>query len=124
MEPSVTEAALYWNPLRVWSPLLTAGKATAAASTELPAVSETVTVTLAVLVLAAVGVPLIAPVDGSMLSPGGRPVALYSSMPPPPFGCIAVIATPTCSEGGAAQVGAVGAVRSTFNVRVTSSGAV
>ena len=67
----------------------------------LPAVSLTVTVASAVFASAVSGVPLIAPVPVSMLSPGGSPVALYSSMPMPPVGLIAVIATPTFSEPGA-----------------------
>ena len=70
-------------------------------SAVLPAVSLTVTVASAVFASAASGVPPIAPVPVSMLSPGGSPVALYSSMPPPPDGLIAVIAAPTFSEPGA-----------------------
>ena len=41
----------------------------------LPAASETVTVALAVPVAAVSGVPLIAPVEASMDSPDGSPVA-------------------------------------------------
>ena len=70
-------------------------------SAVLPAVSLTVTVASAVLASPVSGVPLIAPVAVSMPSPGGSPVALYSSMPVPPVGLIAAIATPTCSEAGA-----------------------
>ena len=65
----------------------------------LPAVSDAVTVAVAVLEAAVSGVPLIAPVPEAMLSPDGRPAALYPSMPLPPEGVIAVIATPTCSDG-------------------------
>ena len=69
----------------------------------LPAVSVTVTVTLAVFAFAASGVPLITPLNGSMLNPDGSPVAPYSSMPLPlpPEGLTAAIATPTFSEPGA-----------------------
>ena len=42
----------------------------------LPAVSDTVTVAVAVPVAAAAGVPPITPVPASMLSPVGSPVAL------------------------------------------------
>ena len=70
------------------------------------------------------GVPLIAPVVASMSSPDGRPVALYASIPLPPDGLIAVTASPTLSDPGAVYVGAVGAVRSTVRLRVTSLGGV
>ena len=52
----------------------TAGKAIDAVA-GLPAVSVTVTVASAVLASAVSGVPLITPVEVSMSSPGGRPVA-------------------------------------------------
>ena len=51
-------------------------------------------------------------------------MALYTSMPLPPDALIAVIATPTLSDAGAVYVGAVGVVRSTVRVRVTSLGEV
>ena len=86
--------------------------------------SETVTVTDAVEVLAVSGVPPIAPVVESMLNPDGKPVALYLSIPDPPDGLIVVIASPTFSEPGAVYVGAVGAVRSILRVRRTALGEV
>ena len=52
--------------------------------TLLPALSDAVTVALAVPALAVSGVPLIAPLAESMLNPDGSPVAAYSSMPLPP----------------------------------------
>ena len=67
----------------------------------LPAVSATVTVTEAVPASAVSGVPLIAPVPGSMLNPDGSPVALYSSMPAPPVGLMAAMASPTFNDDGA-----------------------
>ena len=67
----------------------------------LPAVSVTVTVALAVLSLAVSGVPVMTPVEPSMLSPEGSPVASYEAM------SVAVVpgvrasrATPTVSRGG------------------------
>ena len=41
-------------------------------------------------------------------------------MPVPPVGFISSIAAPTFSDAGAVYVGAVGAVRSTVSVRITS----
>ena len=67
----------------------------------LPAASLTVTVAEAVFASAVSGVPLIAPVEPSMASPVGSPVALYPSMPAPPDGFIAAIAWSTLSEVGA-----------------------
>ena len=88
----------------------------------LAAVSNTVTVTLAVPVAAASGVPLITPVPALMLNPVGSPEASYSLTPMLPVGLIAVIATPTFSEPGAVYVGASGAVRSMASVRSTALG--
>ena len=67
----------------------------------LPAVSDAVIVAEAVLASAVSGVPPIAPVPALTLNPDGSPVALYSSMPLPPEGVIAAIATPTLSDEGA-----------------------
>ena len=67
----------------------------------LPAVSDAVIVAEAVLASAVSGVPPIAPVLEPMLNPDGSPVALYPSMPVPPVGLIAAIATPTFSDEGA-----------------------
>ena len=64
-------------------------------------VPDTVTVAVAVLVFAVLGVPLITPVLVSMLNPHGNPVALYLFMALPPEGLIGVIPTPTFSEEGA-----------------------
>ena len=66
----------------------------------LPAASDAVTVAVAVLALAVSGAPPITPVPESIANPDGRPVTLYSSMPVPPDGLIAVIASPTFSELG------------------------
>ena len=82
------------------------------------AVSDTVTVAVAVPVFAALGVPLITPVLELMLNPDGSPVALYPLMPLPPAGLIAVIRTPTFSELGAVYVGAVRAVEAARTVTV------
>ena len=98
--PKVTEDALYWNPVSVWPPLSTAGNVIDTVAV-LPASSLTVTVAIATFASAVSGVPLITPVPVSMSSPDGRSVALYSSMPPPPLGFMAVIASPTCNGEGA-----------------------
>ena len=90
----------------------------------LPALSRTVTVAVAAAADAAAGVPSIAPLAVSMLSPGGNPVAPYSSMPVPPEAVIRAIATPTLSEPGAVYAGGVGALRSTVRVRSTAPAAV
>ena len=91
----------------------------------LPAVSLTVTVTLAVLMSAVSGVPLITPVVASMLSPGGRPAASYPLMSAATTdGLISSMGSPTCAESGAVYVVPVGAVRSTGTVRCSSGGAV
>ena len=70
----MTEALLYSNPLRVWSALSTAGKATSTVSV-LPAASATVTVAVAAFASAVFGVPPITPVAPSMARPDGRPAA-------------------------------------------------
>ena len=71
---SSTEALLYANPLRICSPLATAGKAIPAVAS-LPASSATVTVAVLADASAVSGVPAMTPLDASMLSPDGRPVA-------------------------------------------------
>ena len=63
-------------------------------------VSFTVTVAVAA-APAAVGVPEITPVPGSISSPAGRPAAPYASMSAPLDGLICVIGLPTFSEPGA-----------------------
>ena len=90
----------------------------------LPAVSFTVTLTLAVLALAMSGVPLMTPLPASMLNPDGSPGAPYSWMPKPTVGFIPAIATPTCNDEGAVYVGAVGTVRSTASVLVREAAGV
>ena len=61
---------------------------------------ESVTVIETVLAPAAVGVPVIAPVDGSMLSPAGRPVAdhVYGVVPPLAL-TVALYAAPATPPG-------------------------
>ena len=90
----------------------------------LPAVSFTVTLTLAVLALAVSGVPPMTPLPASMLNPDGSPGAPYSWMSAPPVGFISVSATPTRNDEGAAYVGATGPIRSTVSVGVCAFGAV
>ena len=86
--------------MRVWSPLTTAGKVVLT-SVAFPASSVTVTVTVTV-PLAAVGAPLITPVPGSIISPGGNPAAAYDPMSSlAPVGWMAVMLSPTCNEVGA-----------------------
>ena len=98
-DPNVTEDALYWNPVSVWSPLATAGIVMSTVAV-LPAVSLTVTVASAVFASAVSGVPPIAPVPVSRFNPEGNPVTAYSSMPTPPDGLISVIGTPTFNVRG------------------------
>ena len=50
---------------------------------------------------AASGVPVIDPVLSSIARPEGSPAALYSSMPVPPAGSMAVMASPTFRVAGA-----------------------
>lgn len=68
-------------------------------------VPESATVTFTVLVPAAVGVPVICPVLGLMLSPAGNPVAdqLYGCMPPS-ADTAALYAVPTVPLGSVAVV--------------------
>ena len=68
----------------------------------LPASSVMVTVTDAVPVLAALGVPLMTPVPVSMARPAGRPVAPYEAMSVSVVadGVMGVTATPTFSDPG------------------------
>ena len=87
--------------MRVWSPLATAGKVVLT-SAAFPASSVTVTVTVAVAAPAAVGVPPITPVPGSIISPGGNPAAAYDTMSLLGLvGWMAVMLAPTCNEVGA-----------------------
>ena len=67
----------------------------------LPAASDTVIVAVAVFASALSGVPPITPEVGSIPSPGGRPVAPYSSTSTPPLGFMDVIASPTFRDPGA-----------------------
>ena len=99
LDPNATEDALYWNPFSACSPLSTAGNVIVAV-TVLPAASLTATVASTVPAAAASGVPLITPLL-LISSPDGRSVALYSSMPLPPEGLIALIASPTFKDAGA-----------------------
>ena len=80
-----------------------------------------VTVTGAVPVLAALGVPPMAPLPGSMARPAGSPEAPYEAMSVSAVadGVMSVTATPTCSDPGTVQLGDDGATRSTRSVRVT-----
>ena len=71
------------------------------ASVVLPAVSLRVTVAVAAAASATSGVPETIPVAASIMSPEGRPVALYSSTPSAPAGVIGSIASPTLSVAGA-----------------------
>ena len=122
-EPNATEETLYWNPVSVCSPLATAGNSIVTVAV-LPAVSEAVTVTLAVSASAVSGVPSITPVPVSKLNPDGSSVAPYSALSLTPDGVIASIGSPTCSVAGTVYVGTVGAVRSTVNARCTVLGGV
>ena len=67
----------------------------------MPALS--VTVTVAVAVSTAAGVPLITPVPGSMVNPAGSPVAAYDARSLSVVtGFTAAAATSTCNEAGGA----------------------
>ena len=80
--------------------MATAGKGIETAA-GLPARSVTVTVAVAVVGLAAFGVPRMTPVVPSMLSPEGRSVAAYEAMSlAVGLGIMAVSATPTCRVAG------------------------
>jgi len=78
-------------------------------------VAESVTETFTVLVPAAVGVPLMTPVEGAIVTPAGRPLADHVRAPVPPTAAtVAVYATLTLALGSVAVV----IVKTGFTVRV------